>query len=1073
MREDSAPFLKYVTGIEKRKRFSGEGSTSFEQRQQLDQLKLNAASLIASIQESPDDYVGTSYTHDLLTTTEETAALSGRFEPSAVIRVLQVQDKDQVAVLGSLAPFCSVESKGSDTLWLLRPDRRAGALRRLIGEKRLDVALAGALPATDDAGEMLRSILRGRFPVIDNLDRESLLALSWALEALGAVDVPKPDISQVQQILARTQFLAEYEVLLEKGFFGRESELSELSAFLQGGITDLERLRTSQQSLMLTGLGGAGKSTLLAKFARDTAASGKATVVVLDFDRPGIDGRDTFWLEMEMARQVAAQFEWADTKLRHAREEVRGFFTEQLNANLTFSAGALEIGRGSRAGVMHPIAEVLQSSNSNRPLLLILDTFEEVAQREVTGRILDWLKEVEFALLGTPLRVVISGRLFENVQGFLKGYVARTLDLGELTSATAEQFLLRLGVSEAAAQRLAHSDVLPRRPLELKLLAKLMTDNTSTSIDEFEQELRDGGKAARELFAGLVYRRVLLRVTVPDEYKEGASGISDEMLRKLAYPGLVLRFVTAELIQTVLVPALDLPRLDAQQAKLALDLLSRHEWLAFRQGDEVWHRRDLRRSVLKPMIAENPDRARSIHKAAISFFEKDADERSKSEAVYHRLMLRTGEEDDAAYDLEALRKSASYFEADRVDLPAAGAALLNFALGGEVEVEKVRLLPKQFWQTAYHAKGRSLIESREFATGLRLYVHGEGELRDWERTLLYSTAQWDELRSRLETPVSIQTQRELGEYLLPAAVTGAITLDELASQMQKVGTSDPFNTFGAVTAIQWLTVGIGMIMKGAELPESARQALRRLFPTFDALSITDPVFSKRLIFLKLFLGVNSDRLPIAPSTIQLDPKWLADAPVFLGACGTVPPPALALLSGVSKILSDGVRGQRNIRLALSYIQNLRESDFVVIDWSKADADSLWRFLEGPNSEFRDPARFALLDAFQGPASYASLAGLFGSAIPVQFDDLQPEPFAQSISPDPEHGLEPYVEMADRAGALQKVLRQGLLLRPLNGKLQAVHQAIDTWQRAARQCVFATAKREADNIALAEDDELGA
>src|SRR5260370_37336321 len=152
MREDCAAFIKYVTGIEKRKRFSGEGSTSCEQRQQLDQLKLNAASLIASIQESPDDYVGTSYTHDLLTTTEETAALSGRFEPSAVIRVLQVQDKDQVAVLGSLAPFCSVESKGSDTLWLLRPDRRAGGLRRPIWGERLGGALARAEPARRAAG---------------------------------------------------------------------------------------------------------------------------------------------------------------------------------------------------------------------------------------------------------------------------------------------------------------------------------------------------------------------------------------------------------------------------------------------------------------------------------------------------------------------------------------------------------------------------------------------------------------------------------------------------------------------------------------------------------------------------------------------------------------------------------------------------------------------------------------------------------------------------------------------------------------------------------------------------------
>jgi hypothetical protein len=1045
MREGSAPFLQYAARIEKRKRASGEDSAPFDERQELEKLKLNAASLIASIEASPNNYLGSSYTPDLLRTAEETAALSGRFEPSALVQGMAVQDEERVAVLGNLAPRCSVESKGTATLWLLRPDRRVAALRSLIGEKRLDLALAGTLPATDNAGETLRSILHGKFAVIDKLDREGLFSLAWALEALAAVDVPKPDISEVRKLVARTQFLAEYDVLLEKGFFGRESELSRLSTFLEAGA--------SQQLLLLTGLGGAGKSTLLAKFARDTAASGKATVVILDFDRPGVDGSDTFWLEMEMARQVGAQFEGADSKLRRVREEVRGSFTEQLHANLDFAAGTSEIGRSSRAGVLYPIAEVLQSSSGNRPLLLVFDTFEEVAQRNVTGRILDWLKEVESVLWGTPLRVVISGRLFENVQGFLKGYVVETLDLGELTPPTAEQFLLRLGLSEAAAQRLAYSDVLPRRPLELKLLAKLMTDSASMSIDELERELREGGNAARELFAGLVYRRVLLRISVPDEDRQGDSRITDEVLRKLAYPGLVLRYVTAQLIEKVLVPALDLPQLDAQQAELALDLLSRHEWLAFRQGDEVWHRRDLRRSVLKPMIAENPERARSIHTAAMSFFENGSNERYRAEAFYHRLMLRTGEDDDELYDLEALRKSASYFEADRADLPAAGAALMNFALGGEVEIEKVRLLPKQFRGTAYHAKGRSLVNSREFAAGLLLYAHSESELTDWERTLLYSTAQWDELRSRLKTPAAMQNQRELGEYVLPAAVTGMMTLDELESQIQKLGKVDSKNTFGVATAIEWLTVGVGTIAKGAVLPEDARQSLSEVLPTLDALSATDPVLAKRLIFLNLFLRRRFDQLPIASSTIQLDPGWLAEAPAFLGKCGTVPPAALRFLSNVHKILTEGAGGQRTVRQALSYIQSLRESYSVFIDWTKADGDSLWRFLENPISEFRDPARFALLDAFGDPSSYPALAGLIGSAIPVPFDDLQLDVFTQEISPDPEHGLEPYVELADRAGVLHLLLGRALVISPGNRKLAAVYGAIESWREAARTSVF--------------------
>ena len=180
-----------------------------------------------------------------------------------------------------------------------------------------------------------------------------------------------------------------------------------------------------------------------------------------------------------------------------------------------------------------------------------------------------------------------------------------------------------MGVSETAAVRLAASDVLPRRPLELKLVAKLIVDSPASSIDDLERELREGGNAARDLFAGLVYRRVLLRISVPDDEREAAgSVITDDLLRKLAYPGLVLRYVTPGLVREVLAPALELPELNDTQAAKALDLLARYEWLAYRQQDEVWPRRDLRRSVLKPMLAENPKRTKRIQELAIAILKK-------------------------------------------------------------------------------------------------------------------------------------------------------------------------------------------------------------------------------------------------------------------------------------------------------------------------------------------------------------------------------------------------------------------------------------------------------------------
>src|SRR5262249_37897144 len=161
--------------------------------------------------------------------------------------------------------------------------------------------------------------------------------------------------------------------------------------------------------------------------------------------------------------------------------------------------------------------------------------------------------------------------------------------------------------------------------------------------DELESQLREGGEAAGELFGGLIYRRVLLR-------------IGDEVARSLAFPGLVLRYVTTDLIRKVLVPALKLPPLDETAARPALAALASYNWLAYRRGnDEVWHRSDLRRSMLKVMIAQEPDKARRIHRAAVRYFATAGTDSARIEGLYHSLMLKRTPKDDVPVELAQLK----------------------------------------------------------------------------------------------------------------------------------------------------------------------------------------------------------------------------------------------------------------------------------------------------------------------------------------------------------------------------------------------------------------------------------
>ncbi|MBS0177007.1 MAG: AAA family ATPase [Nitrospira sp.] len=1026
----------------------GQGSALARAVNVAGQLKGKAASLLASpeVKSVPESVAVRA--EEQFTPLEEVASVSGRFDPTELAKALNLEGDSKMSSLGGLASFCSVETVEQGTFWLLHGDRRSACLQRLSREQRIRAVLDGPLPPTTPQGEMLRKILRGDSIALDGLTHEELLAVSWSLEAVAGLDIAKPSAAEVRQRLARAQFLAGYEGL-GKNFVGREEELATLNAFIQ-------TKEPGGHLLLLSGLGGAGKSTLLAKFAHETAQAGRATVVVLDFDRPGIDGRDTVWLEMEMARQVGAQYPQHDQMLRQAREDVRHNSMEVRHAQDSSSSNSSESERGFSAGVLEPIAGVLKEVELGRPFLLILDTFEEVAQRELTGKILDWLEQVYSMLQPTSVCAVISGRVFEKVQRMVEWHHAQHIALDEFSPPTTEVFLRSQGVEDKAAARLAASDVLPRRPLELKLVAKLIAGSPASAVESLERDLRSGGAAAKELFAGLVYRRVLLRISVPkDQRVVDGFVITDELLRTLAYPGLVLRYVTPALVQKVLAPALGLPELTERQAAAALEMLAKHEWLAYRQHDEVWPRRDLRRSVLKPMLAEDLQRTKRIQDLAIAYFEASPTDRERAEALYHHLMRTTSRQAGASFNLDALRKARTFIEVDRTDLPPAGEALFQFAVQGEVEVEKVRLLPRAYREPAYHAKGRSLLKAREFGLGLQLYHHSNNLLADWELTLLLSTGKWDELRSRLGETPDFRNLPGWGEYLFAAAVAKSPLLGKLDTLRLPKSDKTLLN-YGFGTSLQMLSMGLVMGAKGEGLPPRLRKGLISALPRFEMQAKTDPVVGKRLIFLKLLLKPTSiKKLQISPSTISLDPRWLMQAPDFLGECGKVPDRAREWFKTLRELAQEKPASMWDTRAFLSHVQKQKETFVVPVASARVRRKALWRYLDGPNPEFRDPARFALLAAFPTAKSYHALAALLKSIVPYPLKDLEPEAFTRAVEASPEHALQPYVELVDRVGKLPFFLRKAMALSTAAGarKLKAVANAINRWRTAARKTVL--------------------
>ncbi len=1008
---------------------------------------------------------------------EELAAVSGRFFPRDLFRA-DVDEETRQQVLSRLAPNCVIEPFEGEMRWMLLKAARAVPLSRLSNSGRLRTLLDQTLPPTDRFGTLLRELLRDGAQIsLEGRTQEDLLALISAVEATSGIEgISAPYEAKLRSLIERTRFLADYDVLFSKGFFGRTEELIKLRKFVEHGDSTLTRLWSG---LILTGLGGAGKLTLLAKFAKDMFEEQVAVVVMLDFDRPGIDARDFHWLELEMSRQVGQQQPATDARLRRGRRDVRQQKSESVIELEQLGSELIGEERSLRRVVSGIRNALLDAGAGDRPFLLVLDTFEEVTQRDLSGRLLEWLYEIADKLSPMPLRVIFSGRLYDaDLDELTRFGVRDTLEVGELEPELAEKLLVSLDVPAQAASRLAHSEILPRRPLELRLLAKLVEGDDEAAVQNLEDEIREGGDAARELFAGLVYRRVLLRM-------DGTPA------QALAYPGLVLRYVTRELIQQVLVPALDLPPLDDEEADAALDSLASFSWLATREGNgEVWHRKDLRRSMLKAMIAQEKDKARLIHDSAIKFFDKAGTEREWAEAFYHRLMLMWEPSDGENFELGELKKANELIEENAADLPPAAAALLRFAVSGEVSMSDVKLLPVRYRDSAYERTGQHLVGKREYGKALELYsirredrdvmhkslkpklrilsVPQREQLAEWETDALFSTASWDKLSTspKLRAKVAMSSLQDLSDFLFPMAIVNPDRVrfkdvEIFLIECSRVNDSelDKMVSSQGELAMQRLAVCLILFGDNIRLSPNVITAVKRIVKHFPD---TTPTLEKRKLFL-ILMSLDEDsseaelpELHLFAQKLKLNLDWLADLSAFFDK---------GKYSKVADLITDvrltAFESQadkpKTVRQRLGALDALagywRQGCSVEIDWASQNPEFMLKLLRGPDPEFRDPCRFALLEAFPDHSSRMALGEIISSIVKLDLEDLNPNTFADALAASPEHALESYIDLVNRCWSLGELLRRASSERPESEKLYRVLKAYERWDTAVSTTIL--------------------
>jgi cellulose synthase operon protein C len=606
---------------------------------------------------------------------------------------LDVNERE--VLIDALIPLSEQVLDGVHTgLWRLTFAERRKYLRRLGTREAMRRALDanGKRPVTP-LQRMFEQIVDGVTIDLNSLEREELTALNNVLQWTGGILDPLPERGAVLAALARYDLRAPMKRLVAHGFVNREEELKQLEAYVQD--------KARSQPLFVFGSGGVGKSTLLAQFILSHIDAIQAPFAYIDIDRSSIRPDEPLTLLLEIIGQLREQL------------PIDPNIMDSLVNDIVQDIGIVESGRqleslGTRAGYREHISSLdnelgrvfAADEDGFKTVIIFVDTFEEAQWfgPSIVNGLLDFL----FALNDSQnVKLVLAGRVLDKefvrreMQNLLEELSSGGIDAHEVVKLTSRLCvnvnllawepaleLLRTALEEMEQEPLDEVDleeiikIVTCNPMAIKLAARLLAIDGMKKFKEQRNEFLAQLRA--EKIQALLYGRILSHIRVKDA-------------RKVAYPGLVVRRLTPDVIREVLAKPCGLELTEARnEFDIFEDLKNEVALVTYHPADNsLRHRVDVRRVMLEDLEDHvGKDTVRQIDEAAVAYYAGKTDPASRAEEIYHRLRLK---EPADALDGRWMPDAARYLKDAGEDLPAQQqlwlARKLNITLADDVRQE--------------------------------------------------------------------------------------------------------------------------------------------------------------------------------------------------------------------------------------------------------------------------------------------------------------------------------------------------------------------------------------------------
>lgn len=610
----------------------------------------------------------------------EAAAVLVHFEPltlASTSGLLSPTAPAMTALLDASAP-----SRASRQARRLNPGPRRQALARLGNAGAMQAQLALNPEPDHPTQRAFRALLEGDATALASQDPVELAALAEALAWVDGILPGLPDPAGINDRLSRARLLAPLRRLVGEHFAGREDILAQ--------IADHLHLAPEGTVLMLQGPGGVGKSTVLAKFILDAMENDPAppTVILLNLDDPQMVIDDPFTLLQEAGRQLRIQHPELNERLDGMRDYIDSLQRRSRSVAVLESVQGGTVAWGAVGEIAREIVGLIPGS---QPVLLVIDTFEE-AQATGPSAVARLLQLVESLKSGNPrLSVIIAGRVDE------PSTRRQTLTLGALDPAAARAVLEKAAGLGPLPDDLAEEiyRLAQGNPLATHLAGKVLAAE-GADIFRRDKDLNALlGQIRTEKVQAQLYGRVLGHIRDPE-------------VRKLAYPGLILRRITPGVLRQVLAGPCGVPIPDAAEAGRLFDRFAAEVALAEPEadGDGLRYREDVRRVILTDLRADQPELTRQIDLGAVAYYRAQPGALARAEELYH--LLASGAED---FDLDTrwLDGVEPYLARAIEELPPRGQVWLANRLRLDLRPDLQDAADQQSWETGAEQTARALL----------------------------------------------------------------------------------------------------------------------------------------------------------------------------------------------------------------------------------------------------------------------------------------------------------------------------------------------------------------------------